>query len=30
VALSLISGVDAAARGGVMRDDVCLLVAVVE
>ena len=30
VALSLISGVDAAARNGVMRDDMCLLVAAVE
>ena len=30
LALHLISGVDAAAAGGVMRDDVCLLVAVVE
>ncbi len=30
VALSLIEGVDAAAQGGFMRDDVCLLVAVVE
>lgn len=29
-ALSLIAGVDAAAQGGVMRDDVCLLVGVVE
>ena len=30
LALHLIAGVDAAAEGGVMRDDVCLLVAVVE
>ena len=30
LALSLIAGVDAAAQGGVMRDDVVLLVAVVE
>ena len=30
LALRLISGVDTAAAGGVMRDDVCLLVAVVD
>ena len=30
LALRLISGVDAAAAGGVMRDDVCLLVAVAD
>ena len=30
LSLSLITGVDAVARDGVMRDDVCLLVAVVE
>lgn len=30
LALRLIGGVDAAAEGGVMRDDVCLLIAVVE
>ena len=30
LALRLIAGVDAAASGGVMRDDVCLLVCVVE
>ena len=30
LALRLIAGVDAAAAGGVMRDDVCLLVAVVD
>ena len=30
LARSLIAGVDAAAAGGVMRDDVCLLVGVVK
>ena len=30
LARSLIAGVDAAAAGGVMRDDVCLLVGVVD
>ncbi len=30
LALSVIAGVDAAAQGGVMRDDMCLLVGVVE